>query len=80
MQFLKGIEALHSCDAWGWGCGRVTCFGELLLHIYTETTTLPASCISVDIQCQINFGLGSGKSCNSKGSLFIPREEREVLL
>lgn len=77
MLFLKGTEALHNCVAWGWGCGRVACFGE---HIYTETTTLPASCILVEIQCQMNFRLWSGKSCNSKGSLSVLREEREVLL
>jgi len=45
--FFKGIEAgeaaeLYNCAAWDWGCGRVTCFGELLLHICTATTTLPA--------------------------------------
>lgn len=40
MLFFKGIEAREAA-AWGWGCRRVTCFGELLLHIYTATTTLP---------------------------------------
>lgn len=48
MLFFQGVEAheaaeVCNCAAWGWGCGRVTCFGEPLLHIYTAVTALLVS-------------------------------------
>lgn len=50
MLFFQGVEAHEAAEvrncaaraAWGWGCGRVTCFGEPFLHIYTAITALLA--------------------------------------
>lgn len=84
MLFFKGIEAReaaepYNCAAWGWGWGRVTCFGEFVLHVCTATATLPA----------LRLGRGpvpkssKSKVCEEillKEKFILPREEKEVLL